>query len=52
MNCDNVRNTEGVWIHFGLTVYLISKVKTMQCYFTFNYSVSTWTPINVSLNIV
>ncbi len=34
MNCDNVRNAEGVWIHFGLIVYLIFKVKTVQYYYS------------------
>ncbi len=34
MNCDNVRNAEGVWIHFGLIVYLFFKVKTVQYYYS------------------
>ncbi len=34
MNCDNVRNAEGVWINFGLIVYLIFKVKKVQCYYS------------------
>ncbi len=53
INCDNMRKVEGVWINLGLTIYDIFKVKTMQCYFKFDYLVSvpghllTWKNLNI-----
>ncbi len=52
-NCDYVRNVEGVWIHFDLTVYLIFYSEDHAVlFYIWLFGFCAWTPINVNFKIV